>query len=885
MNDSDDASAGSDTGDPGNDGGNADNPGGEIGSNTRYPGSGAGGNTGNPGGEIGSNTGNPGSDVGGNTGNPGGDIGGNTGNPGGVGSNTGGPGGNAGNDTGDRRTKTYLTAGGIAITRTARTETRGDAIASLAGALDEGLGVLLTSSFEYPGRYTRWDIGFCDPALAFTGRQRGFEVRACNARGAVLLPAVAAALEGCDAVAALEAGERTVTGTVRASGEWFPEELRSKQPTLFSVVRALIDLFRSPEDAHLGLYGAFGYELAFQFDPIRLAMPRDGNERNLVLFLPDDVLVVDHRRETATRYLYEFEVADGSTADLPRTGRSIAGLPRTGRSTAGLPRAGRSTAGLARTGRRTTGLPRTGSRTPYAPAGAVERECDHAPGEYAATVREAIEAFRRGDLFEVVPGQTFFEPCPAPPSELYRRLKERNPAPYGALMHLGEREYLVAASPEMYVRVEGRRIETCPISGTIARGANAIGDARQIRTLLNSEKEESELTMCTDVDRNDKSRVCEAESVRVIGRRQIEMYSRLIHTVDHVEGRLREGYDALDGFLAHTWAVTVTGAPKQHAIQFIEDHERSPRRWYGGAIGFLGFDGNMNTGLTLRTVRVKDGVAEVRAGATLLFGSDPDGEEAETRLKASALLDAIRRGDRAPGPGGEAASGTGAASRTEAALCAEAGLRAEAALRTEAGADRPGVGRRVMMIDHEDSFVHTLAGYFRRTGAEVATYRAGFPRRRIAEERPDLVLLSPGPGRPEDFGVGETIGAALAAGIPLFGVCLGLQGIVEYHGGRLSVLPAPMHGKPSMVNVRGGRLFDGLPERFEGGRYHSLYADRDTFPDALEITAESDEGIVMAVEHPELPVAAVQFHPESILTLDDDAGLAVVVNVMRGLGG
>ena len=715
----------------------------------------------------------------------------------------------------DSQAKTYLSAGGIAITRTARTEARANAIDALAESLDERLGVLLTSSFEYPGRYTRWDIGFCDPALSFTGRQRDFEVRACNERGAVLLPVIASALESCDAIQDLEAGTRAVSGTVRDSSEWFPEELRSKQPTLFSVVRALIDLFRSPEDSHLGLYGAFGYELAFQFDPIRLAMPRDETERNLVLFLPDDILIVDHRREVATRYRYEFEAG----------------------------------------GRRTEGLARTGVRTPYVAAGAVERECDHAPGEYAATVRDAIEAFRRGDLFEVVPGQVFFEPCAAPPSVLYQRLKVRNPAPYGALMNLGAQEYLVAASPEMYVRVEGRRIETCPISGTIARGVNAIGDARQIRTLLNSEKEESELTMCTDVDRNDKSRVCDAESVRVIGRRQIEMYSRLIHTVDHVEGRLRESYDALDGFLAHTWAVTVTGAPKQHAIQFIEDHERSPRRWYGGAIGYLGFDGDMNTGLTLRTVRLKDGVAEVRAGATLLFGSDPDGEEAETRLKASALLDAIRRGDSAPGP------------------------------RVVAGEDRPGEGRRVMMVDHEDSFVHTLAGYFRRTGAEVVTYRSGFPRHRIAEERPDLVLLSPGPGRPEDFGVGETIGAALAAGIPLFGVCLGLQGIVEYHGGGLSVLPAPMHGKPSMVNVRGGSIFEGLPERFEGGRYHSLYADRSMFPDALRITAESDEGIVMAVEHPDLPVAAVQFHPESILTLDDDAGLAVVMNVMRGLEG
>ena len=714
----------------------------------------------------------------------------------------------------DIQSRTYTSDGGIAITRTDRIEPREDAIAELADALDERLGVLLTSSFEYPGRYTRWDIGFCDPALSFTGRQRGFEVRACNERGAVLIPAVASALERCDAVADVAADSHAVIGTVRVSDEWFPEELRSKQPTLFSVVRALVDLFRSPDDAHLGFYGAFGYELAFQFDPIRLSMPRDEGDRNLVLFLPDDILVVDHRRQVATRYRYEFEVG----------------------------------------GRRTHALARTGSRTPYVAARAVERECDHAPGAYAATVRDAIGAFRRGDLFEVVPGQMFFEPCAAPPSVLYQRLKERNPAPYGALMNLGEQEYLVAASPEMYVRVEGRRIETCPISGTIARGANAIGDARQIRELLNSEKEESELTMCTDVDRNDKSRVCEAQSVQVIGRRQIEMYSRLIHTVDHVEGRLREGYDALDGFLAHTWAVTVTGAPKQHAIQFIEDHERSPRRWYGGAIGFLGFDGNMNTGLTLRTVRVKDGVAEVRAGATLLFGSDPEREEAETRLKASALIDAIRRGDSAPEP------------------------------RVETSADRPGDGRRVMMVDHEDSFVHTLAGYFRRTGAEVITYRAGFPRRLIAEERPDLVLLSPGPGRPEDFGVGETIGAALSAGIPLFGVCLGLQGIVEFYGGRLSVLPAPMHGKPSMVNVRGGRLFEGLPGRFEGGRYHSLYADRGTFPDALEITAESDEGIVMAVEHPDLPVAAVQFHPESILTLDEDAGMAVVTNVMRRLG-
>jgi hypothetical protein len=133
--------------------------------------------------------------------------------------------------------------------------------------------------------------------------------------------------------------------------------------------------------------------------------------------------------------------------------------------------------------------------------------------------------------------------------------------------------------------------------------------------------------MCTDLDRNDKARVCVPGSVEVVGRRQIEMYSRLIHTVDHVKGILKSEFDALDGFLAHTWAVTVTGAPKLAAMQFIEAQEKSPRHWYGGALGHIGFDGNLNTGLTLRTMRIKAGVAEIRAGATLLIDSDPVAEE------------------------------------------------------------------------------------------------------------------------------------------------------------------------------------------------------------------------------------------------------------------
>jgi anthranilate synthase len=709
---------------------------------------------------------------------------------------------------------TYETRGGVRVHREIAAQPYSPADSTLAERLDERRGVLFSSSFEFPGRYTRWDMGFVDPPLVLTSRGRDFTIAALNERGAVLLPAIESHLADLDAVQIRHGGAERIEGDVRESSERFPEEQRSRQPSVFSVLRSLGDLFASPEDEHLGLYGAFGYDLVFQFEPMALKLPRPDDQRDLVLYLPDEILIVDHMRQQSAIHRYEFEFA----------------------------------------GRSTSGLPRATPPAPYRsePVLPLPPESDHGPGEYAALVRRAKEAFARGDLFEVVCGQLLATSCPDRPSRVFQRLRRANPAPYGALINLGQGEFLVSASPEMYVRIEqtkegGRRIETCPICGTIARGRDALEDAERIRELLNSTKDESELTMCTDVDRNDKSRVCVPGSIKVIGRRQIEIYSRLIHTVDHVEGELRPEFDALDGFLSHTWAVTVTGAPKLWAIRWIEQEERSPRRWYGGAIGRMTFDGNMNTGLTLRTLRMQDGVAEIRAGATLLYDSDPEAEEAECRLKAAALLAAIR-GDSRRVQGG--------------------GTRVPATARR----------RRVLLIDHEDSFVHTLAGYVRTTGAECTTLRHDFARARLKEGlRPELVVLSPGPGRPDDFAMRETLDLLLRRNIPIFGVCLGLQGIVEYFGGALGVLGVPMHGKPSPVRRLPSRLLGGLPERFTVGRYHSLYAERDRMPAVLAITAETEEdGVIMAVEHRNLPIAAVQFHPESVLTSPGEVGMPIL---------
>jgi anthranilate synthase len=724
----------------------------------------------------------------------------------------------------------YVTAGGISVTRTAEPFDP-ELLGSITAQVDGRRGGVLSSGMEYPGRYTRWHTAYVNPCAEIVARGRRIAARALNTRGEVLLPVLGEALRRAGQPVDAPAGTAEVV--IAEPEGLMTEEVRSRRPTVFSALREIIAVFAA-DDPHLGLYGAFGYDLAFQFEPVRLRAERPATQRDLVLHLPDELYVVDRKRETAVVYRYEFTAGGASTAGRPR-------------ETSPAPAAGRHAAAAVGQEQEELSQPETGS--------------------YARIVREAKPRFARGDLFEVVPSHVFRGRCPSP-AAFYERLRHRNPAPYEFFLNLGEEECLVGASPEMYVRVSGDRVETCPISGTIRRGADPLEDADNIQALLNSAKDRSELTMCTDVDRNDKSRVCVPGSVTVIGRRQIEMYSRLIHTVDHIEGRLRPGLDALDAFLTHMWAVTVTGAPKNWAMQFIEDHEGAPRRWYGGAVGVIGFDGSMNTGLTLRTAQITGGVAAVRAGATLLFESDPMDEERETQLKARALLETLAEAQQAgaPGPGAKPAAAASARPRV-------------------AAADRPtGAGLRVLLVDHQDSFVHTLASYFREQGAGVVTLRAGLPPAALDDYAPDLVVLSPGPGRPADFGCDGLLAELDARRLPAFGVCLGLQAMVEHAGGELGLLPEPAHGKPGQVrraDPAGPGLLAGLPGEFTAARYHSLHALPEQVKGGFVVTASTPDGVVMAIEDDADGRWAVQFHPESILTAAGGAGHQVIANVLR----
>ncbi len=705
----------------------------------------------------------------------------------------------------------YTTRGGIDVIRSVSRIPYRRGLKHLLRELDCYRGIYLSSGYEYPGRYSRWDIASVRPPLEIVARGRTMEFRPLNVRGEILNQILFPVLAAHPHWEALERPAGLVRGTLKPLPRLFPEEERSKQPSVFSILRALIEEFRCEKDSCLALVGAFGYDLLFQFDPIELKLPRSGH-KDLHLFLCDDIYYMDRKKEQIERFQYDFEKDGLSTLALARTGEPVPPPP---------------------------------AREPG------EIVSDHTPEEYMAKVEEVRKGMRRGDYYEVVLRQTFRAPYSGSPSALFERLQQTSPSPYEFLLQFGD-EQLIGASPEMFVRVEGRRVETCPISGTARRTGDPLSDADSIRELLNSTKEESELTMCTDVDRNDKSRVSVPGSVRVIGRRLIESYAGVFHTVDHVESILQPGFDSLDAFLSHMWAVTVIGAPKKAAAQAIENLEKDARGWYGGAVGMISLNGDINTGILIRTVHLKDGIAAYAVGATLLYDSVPALEEQETRFKATGFFRALREEPREK-------------QRVE--------MRS-----------LPGEGLRLLLVDNDDCFIHTLANYARQTGAEVITYRAGFPLELLRELAPSLVLISPGPGRPSDFGVPELVRHTARLGIPIFGVCLGLQGAVEAFGGELGVLDYPMHGKPSLITHDGRGAFEGLPEKFKVGRYHSLYAIREKLPSCLEVSAESEDGVIMGVRHRELPIEAVQFHPESILTLAGDCGLRMMENVVRLYG-
>jgi anthranilate synthase component 1 len=278
----------------------------------------------------------------------------------------------------------------------------------------------------------------------------------------------------------------------------------------------------------------------------------------------------------------------------------------------------------------------------------TEPEVPRTPDVHANQTREVFESGVRaikeriaaGDIYQAVLSQRFETEVKADPFTVYRALRHVNPSPYMYFIRMGGLA-IVGSSPEMLVRVEGRRVETHPIAGTRPRGANEDDDLRLAEELKRNEKERAEHVMLVDLGRNDLGRVCEFGSVRVPQYMALERYSHVMHLVSTVDGRLADDRDHLDALVACFPAGTVSGAPKIRAMQILAELEPTRRDIYAGAIGYLDFAGNLDFCIAIRTITIKNGRAHVQAGAGIVADSNPAAEYEETRDKARALLQAL----------------------------------------------------------------------------------------------------------------------------------------------------------------------------------------------------------------------------------------------------
>jgi len=260
--------------------------------------------------------------------------------------------------------------------------------------------------------------------------------------------------------------------------------------------------------------------------------------------------------------------------------------------------------------------------------------------QYLNVVERAKKYIRAGDIFQVVLSQRFSAKTKAPPFAIYRELRALNPSPYLFYLQLND-VHVVGSSPEMLVKVQGRDVFYRPIAGTRWRGKDEAEDHKLEREMLASEKERAEHVMLVDLGRNDLGRVCEYGSVSVEKLMTVERYSHVMHLVSSLRGKLREDVDCFDALMACFPAGTVSGAPKVRAMEIIEELEKTRRGIYAGGILYLDFAGNLDSCIALRTMVIKNGVANVQAGGGIVADSTGAGEFHESVNKARALLRAM----------------------------------------------------------------------------------------------------------------------------------------------------------------------------------------------------------------------------------------------------
>ncbi|HEU4707375.1 MAG TPA: anthranilate synthase component I [Solirubrobacterales bacterium] len=411
--------------------------------------------------------------------------------------------------------------------------------------------------------------------------------------------------------------------------EWNGEQVAADEPPSrsepapdpYAAVAARMREYRPAAVADLppfagGAVGVFAYDLVRTVEPLGEPNPDPLGIPDLALMVTDAMLVFDHLRHELTILACAF-VEGGESFDLAyeRAAATIAEMRERLRGPVPLPE-----------------HPAVSEPPRF--------ESNMAREEFEAAVARIVEYVHAGDAFQVVPSQRFSAPAPVEPFSVYRGLRAVNPSPYMYFLEFGDFQ-IAGASPEPLVKVIGDRVETRPIAGTYPRGASEDEDRQLAERLKNDPKERAEHVMLVDLGRNDLGRVCEYGSVKVDELMVVETYSHVLHIVSQVSGKLKDGVSALDVLRSALPAGTLSGAPKVRAMQIIDELEPVKRGGYGGAVGYLSWNGDLDTAIHIRTVVCRDGQLHVQAGGGTVADARPEYEWNESVNKARAVFRAV----------------------------------------------------------------------------------------------------------------------------------------------------------------------------------------------------------------------------------------------------
>lgn len=445
--------------------------------------------------------------------------------------------------------------------------------------------------------YGRLSLIGIDPVLKISGKDNKFSISILNKRGSYYLKRLSDKdFSICDSC---KISDKNISGIIKNHTDLFEETERSKRKNIAQIIRIILKKFEIKDKSLLGLYGAFSYDFIRLFEDI----PRNTPENNIddfTLFLYDTFIFFDHLKQKNEIIVYRKNTQEAEVCINQITGQI------------------------------TDEEIKNVSYKITNPKFSLNQK------EYEDLVKLAKKYAGEGELFEVVFSNILKARFNGDPFALYLKYRNYNPSPYLFYFDF-DKEQLVGASPEMMVRCENNIVSLRPISGTAKRGKDPIEDHENMLALLADPKEKAELDMLIDLGRNDLSRICEP-GIEITDYRFTEKYSRVMHTVAHLSGRLQKEYIALDALIACLNAGTLTGAPKVAAISIIERHEKERRGYYGGTIGYLTFSGDTDTGIIIRTAHIRGNELRFQVGATLLYDSIPEKEYQETLNKAEAFL-------------------------------------------------------------------------------------------------------------------------------------------------------------------------------------------------------------------------------------------------------